>query len=151
MQPLGITAAGVVVGLHLQSSFEDVVNIKTALRNHTLIDGRMDGLHQDVLRALRIANTGNDAGEIKDLAGDMEEQHNDINGSLSTNEGLRLPPEIGAGYQKINGLMKTVLDATDAEVKLALSDPKAADEKYDEWIGTFDAAESAMDDTRTAL
>src|SRR5882757_9679401 len=93
---LGITVAGVVVGLHLQSSFEDVVNIKTALRNHTLIDGRMDGLHQDVLRALRIASTGNDAGAIKDLNGDIEEQLKDITTSLAANQKLALPDEIHA-------------------------------------------------------
>jgi methyl-accepting chemotaxis protein len=148
---LGITAAGVVVGFHLQSSFERVVNIKTALRNHTLIDGRMDGLQQDVLLALRIANNGNDADALKDLNGDLEEQLNDINTSLATNQNVDLPPEIHAGYQKVDGLMKAVLDATDAELKLALSDPKAADAKFEDYTGTFDAVETAMDDTRTAL
>jgi methyl-accepting chemotaxis protein len=75
----------------------------------------------------------------------------DITTSLATNDELGLPTEIHAGYQKVDGLMKAVLDATDAEVKLALSDPKAADAKFDEYTGTFDAVESAMDDTRTAL
>jgi methyl-accepting chemotaxis protein len=148
---LGITVAGVAVGFHLQSSFEEVINIKTALRNHTLIDGRMDGLQQDVLLALRIANEGNDADAVKDLNGDLEEQVTDITDSLATNQKLDLPPDIVAGYQKVDGLMKAILDATDAEVKLALSDPKAADAKFDEYTGTFDAVETVMDDTRTAL
>ncbi|HVT52623.1 MAG TPA: methyl-accepting chemotaxis protein [Dongiaceae bacterium] len=148
---LGITVAGVALGFHLQSSFDEVVNIKTALRNHTLLDGRMDGLRQDVLRALRIAAQGNKADAIKDLNDDIEEQLNDISNSLAGNEKLDLPPEIAAGYQQIDGLMKAVLAATDAEVKLALDDPKAADAKYDEFNGTFDAVETAMDDTRSKL
>ena len=148
---LGITAAGVLVGIHLQSSFEEVVTIKSALRNHTLIDGRMDGLQQDVLLALRIANNGNDADALKDLNGDLQEQLDDINSSLAANEAFDLPPEIHAGYQKVDGLMKAAIDATNAELKLAQSDPKAADAKFDEYTGTFDAVESAMDDTRTAL
>ena len=109
---LGITVAGVAVGFHLQSSFQEVVDIKTALRNHTLIDGRMDGLQQDVLLALRIASEGNDAEAVKDLNGDLEEQVTDITESLAANQKLDLPPDIRAGYQKIDGLMKAVLEAT---------------------------------------
>jgi methyl-accepting chemotaxis protein len=148
---LGITVAGVAVGFHLQSSYDEVINIKTALRNHTLLDGRMDGLRQDVLRAIRIAVNGSDADASKDLAADMDEQYKDITTSLSTNQTLSLPEDIRAGYQKVDGLMKAVLDATDAEVKLAASDPKAADAKFDDYNGTFDAVETAMDDTRTTL
>jgi methyl-accepting chemotaxis protein len=135
----------------LSSSFHEVVDIKTALRNHTLMDGRMDGLRDDVLRALRIANAGADDEAKKELADDMEEQVKDIKDSLAANVAMELPPEIHAGYQKIQGLMDAVLTATDQEVALALSDPKAADAKYDAFDGTFKDVEDAMDDTRTAL
>jgi methyl-accepting chemotaxis protein len=148
---LGITIAGVAVGFHLQATFDAVISTKTALRNHTLLDGRMDGLREDVLRALRIATTGGDEQAKKGLADDIDSQHRDITQSLAENEALDLPPEVRAGYQKIDGLMKAAVQATDAEVKLALSDPKAADAKYDDYDGTFDAVETAMDDTRTAL
>jgi methyl-accepting chemotaxis protein len=148
---LVITVVGLLAGFHLQSSFREVVDIKTALRNHTLMDGRMDGLRDDVLRALRIAETGGDEEAKKELAGDMDEQLTDIKDSLSTNTGMDLPPEIHAGYQKMEGLMEAVLAATDEEVKLALSDPKAASDKYDEYDGAFGEVETAADDTRTAL
>jgi len=148
---LVITVVGLFAGFQLQSVFHEVVAIKSALRNHTLMDGRMDGLRDDVLRALRIANTGGDEDAKKELASDMEEQHQDISDALAANQAMSLPPEIRAGYAKIAGLMDTVLAATDQEVALALSDPKAADAKYDEYSGTFDAVESAADDTRTAL
>lgn len=148
---LVITVVGLVAGFSLQSSFHAVVDIKTALRNHTLMDGRMDGLRDDVLRALRIANTGGDADAKKELAGDMEEQVSNIKDSLSTNTTLALPAEINAGYLKAAGLMDGVLAATDEEVKLALADPKAADAKYDEYNGTFEELEGVMDDIRTAL
>lgn len=148
---LVITVVGLVAGFHLQSSFREVVDIKTALRNHTLMDGRMDGLRDDVLRALRIAETGADEDAKKELADDMEEQVTDINDALTTNSTMNLPPDIHAGYQKIEGLMEAVLSATDDEVKLALSDPKAASAKYDEYDGAFEEVESAADDTRTAL
>jgi methyl-accepting chemotaxis protein len=111
----------------------------------------MDGLQQDVLLALRIATHGNDADALKDLNGDIEEQLNDINTSLAANEGFDLPPDIHAGYQKVDGLMKAAIDATQTELKLALSDPNSADEKFDDYTGTFDAVETAMDDTRTKL
>jgi len=148
---LVITVVGLTVGYELQDSFHQVVDIKTALRNHTLMDGRMDGLRDDVLRALRIANAGGDDDAKKDLAADMEEQHKDIGDALTENQAMNLPPEIHAGYAKIAGLMDAVLAATDQEVALALSDPKAADAKYEEYSGAFDAVESAADDTRTAL
>src|SRR3954453_22646014 len=82
---LVITVVGLVAGFHLQSSFREVVDIKTALRNHTLMDGRMDGLRDDVLQALRIAETGGDEEAKKGLADDMEEQVTDIKDSLATN------------------------------------------------------------------
>ena len=148
---LVITVVGLIAGYELQGAFHQVVDIKTALRNHTLMDGRMDGLRDDVLRALRIANAGGDEDAKKDLAADMEEQHKDIGDALTENQAMNLPPEIHAGYAKIAGLMDAVLAATDQEVALALSDPKAADAKYDEYSGAFDAVESAADDTRTAL
>src|SRR4051812_10602222 len=148
---LVITAVGLVAGFGLQSSFHSVVNIKTALRNHTLMDGRMDGLRDDVLRALRIAETGGDADAKKELADDHEEQVQNITDSLATNSKLDLPPEIHAGYVKVLGLMDGVLTATDQEVALALSDPKAADAKYEEYNGVFEELEGVMDDTRTAL
>src|SRR4051812_16205857 len=129
---LVITIVGLVAGFHLQTAFHGVVNIKTALRNHTLMDGRMDGLRDDVLRALRIANTGGDEDSKKELADDMEEQVQNITDSLTTNKSLDLPADIQAGYEKAGGLIEKVLAATDAEVKLALSDPKAADAKYEE-------------------
>jgi methyl-accepting chemotaxis protein len=148
---LVITAVGLVASFHLQPAFREVADIKTALRNHTLMDGRMDGLRDDVLRALRIAETGGDEEAKKELADDMEEQVSNIKDSLATNIAMDLPPEIHAGYQKIEGLMTAVLAATDQEVQLALADPKAADAKYDEYDGTFEEVESAADDTRTAL
>ena len=148
---LVITVVGLVAGFHLQSAFREVADIKTALRNHTLMDGRMDGLRDDVLRALRIAETGADEDAKKGLADDMEEQVTDIKDALTTNSAMNLPPEIHAGYQKIQDLMAAVLTATDEEVQLALSDPKAASAKYDEYDGAFEVVESAADDTRTAL
>jgi methyl-accepting chemotaxis protein len=148
---LVITVVGLVASFHLQSAFHEVVNIKTAMRNHTLMDGRMDGLRDDVLRALRIANTGGDEEAKKELAADMEEQVTDIKEALTTNKSLDLPPEIHSGYEKIDGLMGAVLAATGQEVQLALSDPKGADEKYDEYNGAFEGVEAPMDDTRTAL
>jgi methyl-accepting chemotaxis protein len=148
---LVITVVGLVAGFHLQSTFREVVDIKTALRNHTLMDGRMDGLRDDVLRAMRIAETGAEEDAKKELADDMEEQLTDIKEALATNTAMDLPPEIHAGYQKMEGLMAAVLTATDEEVKLALSDPKAASAKYDEYDGAFEAVETAADDTRTAL
>jgi methyl-accepting chemotaxis protein len=148
---LVITAVGLIASFQLQSAFHAVVDTKTALRNHTLMDGRMDGLRDDVLRALRIANTGGDADAKKELAGDMEEQVNDIKASLSTNIGLALPADIHAGYQKADELMTGVLTATDQEVQLALSDPKAAEAKYEEYNGAFEELEGVMDDIRTAL
>jgi methyl-accepting chemotaxis protein len=148
---LVITVVGLLSGFNLQSTFREVVDIKTALRNHTLMDGRMDGLRDDVLRALRIAETGADAEAKKALADDMEEQLSDIKEALAANSAMALPPEIHAGYQKIEGLMTAVLNATDDEVKLALSDPKAASAKYDAYDGAFGEVETAADDTRTAL
>jgi len=148
---LVITVVGLIAGFHLKASFQEVVDIKTALRNHTLMDGRMDGLRDDVLRALRIATAGGDADAKKELAEDQEEQVSNIRDSLSANAAMDLPPEIHAGYVKIQGLMDAVLTATDQEVALALSDPKAADAKYDDYDGTFGDVETAMDDTRTAL
>src|SRR5581483_3421348 len=91
---LVITIVGLVASFHLQSSFNEVADIKTALRNHTLIDGRMDGLREDVLRALRIANNGGDADAKKDLAGDMDEGFGDIKDSLTANLAMNLPPPI---------------------------------------------------------
>jgi methyl-accepting chemotaxis protein len=148
---LAITVVGLVASFHLQSSFNQVVDFKTALRNHTLLDGRMDGLRQDVLRALRIANDGGSADAKKDLAGDMDEGFGDIKDSLSTNLAMNLPPEIHADYVKIQGLMDKVLAATTAEVQLALDDPKAADAQYDDYESAFGDLESATDETRTVL
>ena len=148
---LVITVVGLVAGFHLQSVFREVADIKTALRNHTLMDGRMDGLRDDVLRAMRIAETGGGEEDRKALADDMEEQVTNIKDALGANGGMDLPPMIHAGYQKIQGLMDAVLTATDQEVQLALADPKAADAKYDAYDGAFEEVESAMDDTRTAL
>jgi methyl-accepting chemotaxis protein len=148
---LVITVVGLTASFHLRSAFNEVVSIKTALRNHTLMDGRMDGLRDDVLRALRIANTGGDADAKKELADDQEEQVQNIKDALTTNTVLDLPPDIRAGYQKVQGLMDGVLAATDTEVALALSDPKAADAKYEEYNGAFEELEGVMDDTRTAL
>jgi hypothetical protein len=146
-----ITVVGLVAGFHLQSSFREVVDIKTALRNHTLMDGRMDGLRDDVLRALRIAATNGDDDAKKELADDMEEQVHDIKDALATNLAMDLPAGIHAGYAKIEGLMEAVLSATDAEVQLALSEPQAADAKYEAYDGAFEEVEAAADDTRTAL
>ncbi|HVO04076.1 MAG TPA: methyl-accepting chemotaxis protein [Candidatus Cybelea sp.] len=146
-----ITAVGLIATVQLQSTFHQVADVKTALRNHTLMDGRMDGLRDDVLRAIRIANTGGADDAKKDLAGDMEEQWNNIKDSLTTNASLALPDDIRANYVKIQGLMDATLSATDAEVKLAYSDPKAADAKFDDYNGTFDDVEALMDDTRTKL
>jgi methyl-accepting chemotaxis protein len=148
---LVITAVSLIASFHLQTAFHDVVDVKTALRNHTLMDGRMDGLRDDVLRAIRIANTGGDEEAKKELADDMEEQVQNINDSLSTNAKLNLPSEILAGYGKAKGLMDSVLAATDEEVKLALSDPKAGDAKFDDYNGGFEDLEGVMDDVRTAL
>ncbi|WP_395020686.1 methyl-accepting chemotaxis protein [Dongia sp.] len=146
-----ITAVGLIASFHLSTAFHQVVDTKTALRNHTLMDGRMDGLRDDVLRALRIANTGGDEEAKKELADDMEEQFQNIKDSLSTNVTLNLPAEILAGYQKAQGLMDGVLSATTAEVQLALTDPKAADAKYDEYDGAFEELEGVMDDIRSKL
>src|SRR5882762_6916651 len=98
-----ITAVGLVASLGLQSTFHEVSDIKTALRNHTLMDGRMDGLRDDVLRAMRTANDGSAADAKKSLADDMEEQYSNIKDSLTANTQLNLPPEIRAGYQKVQG------------------------------------------------
>jgi methyl-accepting chemotaxis protein len=136
---------------HLRAAFHEVVDTKTALRNHTLLDGRMDGQRDDVLRALRIATTGGDADAKQELADDMGEQREDITHSLEMSQTLVLPPEVKAGYAKIQGLMEAVLSATETEVQLALTDPKAADAKFDEYGGAFDAVEEAMDDTRSKL
>ena len=148
---LVITVVGLVASFHLQSSFNEVAAVKSAFRNHTLLDGRMDGLRQDVLRALRIANNGGDAGAKKDLAADMDEGFNDIKASLAHNIAMNLPPDIHADYEKIQGLMDKVLAGTTAEVQLAFTDPKAADAKYDDFDNAFTDVESAMDDTRKLL
>jgi methyl-accepting chemotaxis protein len=135
----------------LQTAFNQVAAVKAALGNHTLIDGRMDGLRDDVLRALRISATGSKDQDKQDLAADIKQQHDDINSALTANSGLDLPPDIQSGYAKIADQMGAVLAASDQEVKLALEDPAAANAKYEQFNQAFNAVQTAMDDTRTAL
>src|SRR5690349_636323 len=90
---LVITACGLFAAFQLQPTFKTVVNTKTALINHTLLDGRMDGLRDDVLRALRIAAAGGSADDKKALIEDLAQQRKDITKALQANQSIGLPAD----------------------------------------------------------
>jgi len=148
---LVITACGLLAAFQLQTTFKTVVNSKTALQNHTLLDGRMDGLRDDVLRALRIGASGGSADDKKALIEDLSQQRKDITRALQANQSIGLPADIRKGYSRVAAQMNKVLGSTEEQVMLALQDPKAAEAQLQDYEGVFDAVETSMDKLRTDL
>jgi methyl-accepting chemotaxis protein len=148
---LVITGFGLFAAFQLQATFKTVVNTKTALMNHTLLDGRMDGLRDDVLRAMRIAAAGGKAEDKTALIEDLAQQRKDIAKALQVNQSIGLPTDIRKGYSRVAPLMNKALSDTEEQVMLALGDPKAAEAGFDDYAAVFDKVEEAMDKLRTDL
>jgi methyl-accepting chemotaxis protein len=145
-----LAGVGLYSATHLNRSFGDILTAQKALRNHIEADGRMDGLRDDVLRAMHAATDKSD-DEKKDLETDLKDHIETLTDRLAENQQLNLPPEIHALTVKLNDLGKTLISASQAEIDLGLQDPVAANAKYPTYMSGFSELEDTMDKTRELL
>jgi methyl-accepting chemotaxis protein len=145
-----MAGVGFYSAAHLNSSFNQILIAQKALRNHIAADGRMDGLRDDVLRAMHAANDKSD-DEKKDLETDLKDHIEILTATLAENQQLDLPPEIHGNVVKLNDLAKALVSATQTEISLALQDPVAANDKYGAYMSGFGELEDTMDKTREML
>jgi methyl-accepting chemotaxis protein len=153
---LGAAFAMIIAGIGfvscewLSSSMDEAMQIKQAMRNHEVSDGRMDGLLGDTLRTMvsRAGISQEDADKIKS---DFEFDTSTLEKNLTDNAHLPLTAEINAQYTREAALALELIDRSKAERGLAVSNPAKAAQSYEAYRVSFQDLQNKMDNTRTAL
>ncbi|HTW26113.1 MAG TPA: methyl-accepting chemotaxis protein [Acetobacteraceae bacterium] len=147
---LAIGAAGIIGMQRLSATAHHIHTVDQALRLHNEADARMDAARAEVLRAV-----ASSSGQIKDSADDIRSESEEglgiLQKNIAANRAAKLPPDVHAGYVKIDSLLPGFTQHAQAAVDAALKNAAAGLKQYQTFDDGFDALQNAMDDTRAKL
>jgi len=139
------------VAIHYVADFKDRAATSTeALLLHTQVDGRMDALRADVLRALRAA-TLKDAAAIESVKIDVQSDVDKLHGSFKQSLALPLEPEIRLALVGLTPYVEELIAATRRQVDISLNNPDVGSAQFDVFLGSFSTLESKMDAARQLM
>jgi diguanylate cyclase (GGDEF)-like protein len=127
-----------------------IVMLEQALQNHNAADAFMDDVRADVLRAL-LRSFGTNKEDAAFIRAELRHHVETVRSAITENLGLSLTPDLHGSYAEISGLVAVFVDAGQAAVELALTDPIAGSANYEHFRHDFTNLETRMDDTRDVL
>jgi len=139
------------MAIHYVVAYKDEARTSTtALLFHTQVDGRMDALRADALRALRAASL-NDPALKKGIKEDVQRDLDKLHASFKQNMALPLVPQVRASLTELTPLIEELISATQRQVTVALDDPELGSKKYDVFLHSFSTLEGKMDAARKLM
>ncbi len=147
---VGLAGFGLLATQQQLDARARVVFIEQGLRNHNSADTFMDDIRADVMRAL-LNSLSINKEEDGVIESDLKHHVEMVSAAIKENAVLPLGPNLRGRYEHIAGLVASFLEAGNAAVALALSNPTAGAANYEVFRHSFAMLETEMDEARDLL